>query len=92
MTTMTLDEIMNVEISEKRENEIRNFKMVDYTDCPKMTEKELSEFNPWYDTRKNIETTTIRLKIDTDILNAFKSEGKGYQERINKALRKVVFG
>ena len=34
----------------------------------------------------------ISIKIDKDILEALKAEGKGYQTRINKILRDVVLG
>lgn len=34
----------------------------------------------------------ISIKIDNDILEALKAEGKGYQTRINKILRDAVLG
>ena len=34
----------------------------------------------------------ISIKIDKDVLEALKAEGKGYQTRINKILRDAVFG
>ena len=34
----------------------------------------------------------IFIKIDKDILEALKTEGKGYQTRINKILRDAVLG
>ena len=34
----------------------------------------------------------ISIKIDKDILEALKAEGKGYQTRINKILRDAVLG
>ena len=34
----------------------------------------------------------ISIKIDKDILEAWKAEGKGYQTRINKFLRDAVLG
>jgi len=33
---------------------------------------------------------SLSIKIDADILAWFKSKGKGYQTRINKALRDVM--
>jgi uncharacterized protein (DUF4415 family) len=33
---------------------------------------------------------SLSIKIDADILAWFKSQGKGYQTRINKALRDVM--
>jgi len=41
---MTLDEIKKLSpLSEKRKKE-----MEDFSDCPKLTREELSEFKPWY--------------------------------------------
>ena len=34
----------------------------------------------------------ICIKIDKDVLDALKAEGKGYQTRINKILREAVLG
>ena len=34
----------------------------------------------------------ISIKIDRDVLEALKAEGKGYQTRINKILRDAVLG
>lgn len=34
----------------------------------------------------------ICIKIDKDVLDALKAEGKGYQTRINRILRKAVLG
>lgn len=34
--------------------------------------------------------TAIKLRIDTDVLNAFKRTGRGYQTRINAALRQIA--
>ena len=44
IVTMTLDEIKKLSpLSEKRKKE-----MEDFSDCPKLTREELSEFKPWY--------------------------------------------
>lgn len=44
IVTMTLDEIKKLHpLSEKRKKE-----MEDFSDCPKLTRDERSEFKPWY--------------------------------------------
>ena len=62
-------------------------------DCPELTEKELREFqpvnpalhaNPAYFKPKKKQIT---LKIDADVLEAYRETGKGYQTRMNEALR-----
>jgi uncharacterized protein (DUF4415 family) len=34
----------------------------------------------------------ITLRLDADVLSWFKGDGRGYQTRINKALRKIMTG
>lgn len=64
---------------------------VSYDDAPKLSKEELSEFKPanpeYYKPKKQ----QITLKLDTDVIAAFKKMGKGYQTKMNAALRKAVF-
>lgn len=62
-------------------------------DCPELTDQELREFqpanpalhaNPAYFKPKKKQIT---LKIDADVLEAYRETGKGYQTRMNEALR-----
>ncbi|MCI6086060.1 BrnA antitoxin family protein [Selenomonas sp.] len=62
-------------------------------DCPELTDRELREFrpvnpalhaNPAYFKPKKKQIT---LKIDADVLEAYRETGKGYQTRMNEALR-----
>ncbi|WP_072004165.1 BrnA antitoxin family protein [Selenomonas sp. AB3002] len=62
-------------------------------DCPELTDEQLREFkpvnpelhaNPKYFKPKKRQIT---LKIDADVLEAYRGTGKGYQTRINEALR-----
>lgn len=62
---------------------------------PRLTEKNLNdikllqEVHPdWYKPTK----ARITIMLDRDILDILKSEGKGYQTRINTILRAVVLG
>ena len=70
--------------SKKRLEEIQAFKNKDFSDNPEWTEDDWKKARP-----AHIKTpkTEIHTKIDTDILNWLKSEGKGYQARLNAALR-----
>ena len=36
--------------------------------------------------------TEIHMRIDTDVLDWFKSQGQGYQTKINAVLRAYAFG
>lgn len=72
-------------------------------DYPVLSKEQLAEFKPlkesnpelyaklhpeWYKVKK----TDIHIKIDNDVLNWFKAQGKGYQTKINAVLRKYAFG
>ena len=62
-------------------------------DCPELTDAELHECKPvnpalhanpeFFKPRKK----QITLKIDADVLEAYRETGKGYQTRMNEALR-----
>ena len=71
-------------------------KPVRYTkDAPKLTAEQLSEFAPYYLVDHNVykpRKVQISLRIDADVLEAFRKQGDGYQTRINEALRNYVFG
>jgi uncharacterized protein (DUF4415 family) len=45
-----------------------------------------AELGRWYKPLK----TPVTLRLDAEVLAWFKREGRGYQTRINKALRKVM--
>ncbi len=57
-------------------------------DAPELTDDELKEFRPadpkYYRPNKEL----ISLRLDSVLIDAFKSTGKGYQTKINEALWK----
>lgn len=64
---------------------------IDYSDSPPLTEEFWKGAKPWRDRhlyRPTKTSTTIRL--DSDVLDWFKSQGKGYQTRVNSILRKQM--
>lgn len=92
--TMTLDEVKRTPLSEEAKRRLDNAEYVDDPENPPLTEEELKNLSPaylrhpeWYRPRK----TKINIWIDTDVLEAYKAQGKGYQTRINSDLRKAVF-
>jgi uncharacterized protein (DUF4415 family) len=60
---------------------------IDFSDIPKITPGMFK--NPIV--RRNVKVipkkTSLSLKIDTDVKDFFKSEGRGYQAKINQLLR-----
>lgn len=73
------------EISEAAKHEITYDK-----EAPKLTEIQLSEFTPVYSEYYKPKKQQITLKLDADIIAAFKKTGKGYQTRINAVLRQAL--
>ena len=94
--TMTLEEIKKLPpLTEKRLQEIEDFKTTDFSDCPELTDLQLRKLQPaykvkpeWFSGKKE----TVQVTIDTDIIEALKAQGKEYQTFINAILRKAVFG
>lgn len=89
--TMTLDEIKKLPpLTEERKKEMDAFVNTDFSDFPKLSKEELAEFKPWYEVHPEhvkIKQSNVRTKIDMDLLDALKKSGKGYQKRLNQALR-----
>jgi uncharacterized protein (DUF4415 family) len=61
---------------------------IDLSDIPEATEKFWKNAirNPWYRPRKQ----QVTLRIDADILAWLRSDGKGYQSRLNSVLRNAM--
>ena len=84
-------------ITDERLKEITAIIPAPDDESPEITETEAArarfahESHPeWY--RTVPVKQQIPIKIDKDILEALKAEGKGYQTRINKILRDAVLG
>ncbi|MBQ0163370.1 MAG: BrnA antitoxin family protein [Treponema sp.] len=73
--------------------EVENAKRfgVTYDDeAPELTNLQLKDFAPAYPEFFKPKKQQITLKLDADIIATFKRTGKGYQTRINAALRKYL--
>ena len=79
----TFDAIKEIEVAKNHE--------INYEDAPKLSKKELSEFVPVNPAYYKPKKQQITLKLDADVIEAFKRLGKGYQTKINAALRKAIF-
>ena len=87
---------MSRRISNKRIKEIEATPIVYDKDSPELSEAELEKFRPvreihpeWF--RISPKKKRISILIDVDIIETLKSEGRGYQTRINSILREAVF-
>ncbi|WP_308510766.1 BrnA antitoxin family protein [uncultured Treponema sp.] len=79
----TFDAIKEIEAAKNHE--------INYEDAPKLSKKELSEFVPANPAYYKPKKQQITLKLDADVIEAFKRLGKGYQTKINAVLRKAIF-
>ena len=66
----------------KKLDEIKD-KNIDYSDIPELDESFWVNAVMEYPEKKK----PVTLRLDTDVLDWFKSMGKGYQTRINSVLR-----
>lgn len=91
--TRTLEEVEKRKISKEAKQRLEEFEE-DFTDPenPPLTEEELKEFVParelhpeWFKPKKVV----ITIRVDIDVLDRYKSMGKGYQTRMNADLRKA---
>ena len=84
--------ITSKKLSPERIKEIKNFPITYDKDAPKLTADQIARMKPAHPEYWKVEPVKVSLsiKIDADILAWFKSMGKGYQTRINKALRDVM--
>ena len=86
--------VTSTKLTSKRLEEIKSHPITFDEDIPEFSDEELKEFvpaNPEY-YRIIPKKTRISIKLDTDVLEALKAQGKGYQTRINAILRAAVFG
>jgi uncharacterized protein (DUF4415 family) len=77
-------------LSHERIVEIKAFKNIDFTDCPILTDEELKKLRPRHPEYFKPKKQAVQIRLDADVLAWFKGYGKGYQSRINAALREVM--
>ena len=70
---------------EERINRIKNIrdKDIDYSDIPELGD----DFWEHAEVKESEPKKSITLRLDADVLDWLKSQGKGYQTRINAILR-----
>lgn len=89
--------IASKKLSAERLEELARINAVPDDENPEITEEQAKklrlarESHPeWFRVKPIKQQITI--KIDKDILEALRADGKGYQTRINTILREAVFG
>ena len=84
--------ITSKKLSPERVRAIMDFPITYDEDSPKLTAEQIARMKPTHPEYWKVEPVKVSLsiKIDADVLAWFKSQGKGYQTRINKALREAM--
>jgi len=84
--------ITSKKLSPERIKEIKKIPIKYDKDTPKLTSDQIARMKPLHAEYWKVEPVKVSLsiKIDADVLKWFKSKGKGYQTRINSALRSVM--
>jgi uncharacterized protein (DUF4415 family) len=84
-TSVEFSELKNIPpLSPERIAEIKSFNNQDFSDNPEWTTEDWKKARPAY---TKIPKADIHTKIDCDLLEWLKSDGRGYQTRLNAALR-----
>jgi uncharacterized protein (DUF4415 family) len=84
--------ITSKKLTSERLKEIKKIPVTYDEDSPKLTPEQLARMKPVHPEYWKLEPVKVPLsiKIDADVLAWFKAKGKGYQTRINAALREVM--
>jgi uncharacterized protein (DUF4415 family) len=80
-------------ITDKRLAEIKAFKNTDFSDTPELTDKQLKQLKPSH--YRNMENykpikKSVNVRLDADVIEWLKSNGGGYQTRMNAILRREM--
>ena len=80
-------------ITKKRLEEIKAFRVTDFSDAPVLTEEQMKEFKPSH--LRNMANykpikKTVNVRLDADIIEWLQSAGRGYQTRMNAILREAM--
>jgi uncharacterized protein (DUF4415 family) len=80
-------------ITKKRLAEIKAFKNMDFSDCPVLTDEQLTQMKPSHlRNREKHEPKKIMIivSLDVNVLEWLQNTGKGWQTRMNAISREVM--
>ena len=76
-------------ITKERLEEIKAFKNTDFSDCPELTDEQLSQLKPSH-YRKTANKKNVNVSLDIDIIEWLQSTGMSFQTRMNSILREAM--
>ena len=93
IVTRTLDDLPPID--EQQIIKLKNMRDedIDYSDMPAMTQEQLARFVPAKLLNRSLYRPVkipVKINYDADVLEWFRSFGKGYQTRMNAALREYM--
>ncbi|MBJ2356255.1 BrnA antitoxin family protein [Sphaerochaeta sp. S2] len=77
-------------MKKREDKQIESVEKIDFSDIPEMTDEQLAQLQLSH--LRNPENyrpikKKISIYVDADVLDHYKSKGKGYQTKINRVLR-----
>ena len=84
---------MNITKKAQIAAEIKAFKNTDFSDCPPLTPEQLAQMRPsHYRNMANYKPIkkTVNVRLDADVIEWLRKEGRGYQTRMNAILREAM--
>ena len=89
----TLDDLPPLDLDRINKLKKMQDKDIDFSDMPELTQEQLARFVPAKLLNRSLYRPVkipVKINYDADVLEWFRSFGKGYQTRINKALREYM--
>lgn len=79
-------------ISSERLEAIRQFHNTDFSDCPILTDEQLSQMQPCHLAGRAAkpQKKVLNIRIDAGLLDTLKASGKGWQTRVNAWIRSGI--
>lgn len=80
-------------ISKERLKEIEEFKNTDFSDCPVLTDEQLSLLRPCHLVNRKLwkpQKYTVSIRIDSRSVEKLRKKGKGWQTSVNESLRFAI--
>ena len=91
--TRTLDDLPSLDKERIEKLKKMQDKDIDFSDMPALTQEQLAKFVPAKLLNRSLYRPVkipVKINYDADVLEWFRSFGKGYQTRMNMALREYM--
>ena len=93
IVTRTLEDLPPLDEERIKKLKKMQDKDIDFSDMPGLTQEQLAKFIPAKLLNRSLYRPVkipVKINYDADVIEWFRSFGKGYQTRMNKALREYM--